>query len=68
MTAGQAIYAASSPQQPCGMIANAAAAPAGGHDALAIIQESFAVGGLQLGNPGGAAIAVEPVVAPAATP
>jgi hypothetical protein len=50
------------------MIANAAAAPAGGHDALAIIQESFAaVGGLQLGNPGGAAIDVEPVVAPAAT-
>ncbi|HRD88036.1 MAG: folate-binding protein YgfZ [Candidatus Accumulibacter sp.] len=69
MTAGQAIYSASSPQQACGIIANAAAAPAGGHDALAIIQESFAAaGGLQLGNPGGAAIDVEPVVPPAATP
>ncbi|TLD44343.1 MAG: tRNA-modifying protein YgfZ [Accumulibacter sp.] len=68
MTAGQTIHSAGSPQQPCGMVANAAPAPAGGHDALAIIQESFAAaGGLRLGNPGGAAIDVEPVVAPAAT-
>ncbi|EXI68942.1 MAG: tRNA-modifying protein YgfZ [Candidatus Accumulibacter adjunctus] len=65
MTAGQAIYSASSPQQPCGMVLNAAAAPGGGHDALAIIQEGCAAaGGLQLGHPAGVAVAVEPVVTP----
>jgi len=69
MAAGQPIYSAGSPQQPCGMIANAAPAPAGGHDALAIIQESFAAAGnLQLGDPGGVAIAVAPVGPPSATP
>ena len=68
MIAGQAIHSASSPQQPCGMIVNAAAAPTGDHVALAIIQESCAAtGGLHLGNPGGVTIAVEPVVAPAAS-
>jgi hypothetical protein len=41
MAAGQAIYSAGQPQQPCGMIANAAPSPAGGHDALAVVQESF---------------------------
>ncbi|MEF8726619.1 MAG: folate-binding protein [Accumulibacter sp.] len=65
MTAGQAIYSASSPQQPCGMIVNAAAAPSGGHDALAIVQEGCAAaGGLQLGSPAGVTVAVEPVVTP----
>jgi hypothetical protein len=50
------------------MIVNGAAAPSGGHDALAIVQEGFAAtGGLQLGSPGGVTIAVEPVVTPAAT-
>ncbi|WP_291992071.1 folate-binding protein [Candidatus Accumulibacter sp. ACC003] len=41
MSAGDAIYSPASPQHPCGLVANAAPAPAGGYDALAIVQESF---------------------------
>jgi folate-binding protein YgfZ len=39
MAAGQAIYSPANPEHPCGMIVNAAPAPAGGYDALAIVQE-----------------------------
>jgi folate-binding protein YgfZ len=41
MAAGQAIYSPANPEHPCGMVVNAAPAPAGGYDALAIVQESF---------------------------
>lgn len=67
MRAGQAIYSPANPQQPCGMIANGAPAPSGGHDALAIIQENFAAGGdLRLGTPGGAPLDIKPLSSPAA--
>ncbi|MEO8411883.1 MAG: tRNA-modifying protein YgfZ, partial [Propionivibrio sp.] len=40
--AGSALFAPNSPpEQPCGMVANAAPAPNGGYDALAVIQEGF---------------------------
>jgi hypothetical protein len=70
MAAGQAIYSPLMPQQPCGMVVNAAPAPAGGHDALAVIQESFVCvpAGCNSATAGGSQIDIEPVVAPAATP
>lgn len=64
MGAGTAIYSPANPEHPCGMVANAAAAPAGGFDALAIVQESFvSAADLQLGAPGGAAIDLQPMEA-----
>jgi folate-binding protein YgfZ len=51
---GHAIYSTDNPDRPCGMIANAAPAPAGGYDALAVMQENFAVAGkLALAAPDG---------------
>ncbi len=41
LVAGQPIHSPANPQQPCGMIVNAAPAPAGGYDALAVVQETF---------------------------
>ncbi len=41
ITPGTAIYTAEHLESPCGMIANAAPAPGGGYDALAVVQESF---------------------------
>lgn len=54
MAAGNAIYSPENPQRPCGMVANAAPAPAGGYDALAIVQEGFVdAGDLEVAAPGG---------------
>jgi folate-binding protein YgfZ len=39
IAAGPPVYPAETPDQPCGQIANAAAAPGGGYDALAVILE-----------------------------
>lgn len=62
MAAGQAIYSPLHAEQPCGMVVNAAPAPAGGHDALAVVQESFVgAGALQLATAGGSQIDIEPV-------
>jgi hypothetical protein len=44
------------------MIANAAPAPTGGYDALAIVQESFvAAADLEIAAPGGAHIDLQPL-------
>lgn len=60
---GTAIYAQGSPEQPCGMVSNAAPAPEGGYDALAVIQENFLeAGALHLDLPDGLIVAIEPVV------
>jgi folate-binding protein YgfZ len=57
LAAGQVLYSPANPEHPCGMVANAAPAPAGGYDALAIVQETFAAAGdLELAVPGGARI------------
>jgi folate-binding Fe-S cluster repair protein YgfZ len=61
LAAGQALYSPANPEHPCGMVANAAPAPAGGYDALAIVQETFAAtGDLELSVPGGARIDIVP--------
>jgi folate-binding protein YgfZ len=62
VTAGMSIFAPDSPEHPCGMIANAAPAPDGGYDALAVIQESFVdTGDLRLDAPDIRIVAIEPV-------
>ncbi|MEF8706432.1 MAG: folate-binding protein [Candidatus Accumulibacter sp. UW27] len=62
MAAGQAIYSPASPLHPCGMIVNGAPSPAGGHEALAVVQESFADNeDLELGAPGGPRLRLNPV-------
>ncbi len=62
VTAGMSIFAPESPEHPCGMIANAAPAPGGGYDALAVIQESFVESGdLRLDAPNVRIVTVEPV-------
>lgn len=69
MAAGQAIYSPLHADQPCGMVVNAAPAPAGGHDALAVIQESFVgAGALQLAAAGGSQIDIEPLGSAFPTP
>ncbi len=61
--AGTSIYAPDSPEHPCGVVANAAPSPAGGHDALAVVQENFAgAAQLGLGAPGGQGFTIKPVV------
>lgn len=51
------------PDQPCGMVVNAAPAPGGGYDALAVIQESFVDGieardNLRLDVPGASSLPI----------
>ncbi|MBK7955749.1 MAG: folate-binding protein YgfZ [Candidatus Accumulibacter sp.] len=60
IAAGDAIYSPANPQHPCGMVVNAAAAPSGGYDSLAIVQEKFvAAADLELAAPGGPRIALQ---------
>ena len=62
MAAGMAIYSPSHPEHSCGMVTNAAPAPAGGYAALAIVQESFvAAADLQIAAPDGARIELQPI-------
>jgi folate-binding protein YgfZ len=59
---GSKIYSPANPEHPCGMIVNAAPAPTGGYDALAIVQESFvAAADLEIAAPGGAHIDLQPL-------
>jgi folate-binding protein YgfZ len=52
---GQAVYSAALGSQSAGMVVNAAAAPGGGHDLLAVMQiSSFECGDVRLGAPDGA--------------
>jgi len=65
LVAGQTIHSPANPQQPCGMIVNAAPAPSGGYAALAVVQEQFAAAGsLELDAPGGQRVDVEPLSGP----
>jgi folate-binding protein YgfZ len=63
VAAGTPLFSAQSPEpeHPCGLVANAAPSPDGGYDALAVIQETFAIADLELGTPGGPRMAAEPV-------
>jgi tRNA-modifying protein YgfZ len=65
MTAGQEVFAASDAEQPCGLVAEAACAPAGGWDALVSVQISAAeTGDLRLGEAGGARLSLQPLPYP----
>jgi folate-binding protein YgfZ len=60
--AGQAVFHPSDAEQPCGVVVQAAAHPAGGVDALLSLQTSAADGQtLRLGTPDGAALHVLPL-------
>ena len=64
LTAGLPIFAPQSedPGHPCGQIANAAPSPAGGYDALAVIQENHSAADLALGSIDGTRVErIEPV-------
>lgn len=60
---GASIFAPDSPEHPCGMVANAAPSPAGGYDALVVMQENFVESvDLALGAPDGQHFTIEPIV------
>jgi folate-binding protein YgfZ len=60
LEAGQEVFHESDPDQPCGLVAEAAPAPGGGWDAIVSIQVSASqAGGLTAGSPQGPAIKVQ---------
>jgi folate-binding protein YgfZ len=65
LQAGQEIFHDSDASQPCGLVAQAAAAPGGGWDAIVSIQISAAGGGrLNVGTPDGALLSLQPAPYP----
>lgn len=61
MQAGQEIYAATDPGQPCGLVAQAAAAPSGGWDAIVSLQTASAQEALHLGQADGPPLTLLPL-------
>lgn len=62
VTAGTRVFAPAFGEQPCGIVVNAAPAPEGGHDLLAVVQLAAAdAGGLRLGASNGSALAPWPL-------
>ena len=61
MQAGQEVFDATDASQPCGIVAQAAAAPGGGYDAIVSLQTSAAQASLQLGQPGGPPLQLLPL-------
>lgn len=65
VSAGQEVFCASDTEQPCGTIAQAAAAPAGGYDAIVSMQVAAASQGtLTAGAADGPALALQPLPYP----
>jgi folate-binding protein YgfZ len=61
LQAGQELFHDADPSQPCGIVAQAAASPQGGWDAIVSIQIASAQGGsLAAGGPQGPAVTVQP--------
>ncbi len=61
-TVGQEVFHAPDAEQPCGLVAAAAASPSGGFDAIVSMQVSAASnGGLTLGSASGAALTLLPL-------
>lgn len=58
---GEDVYSAADPEQPCGVVAQAAPAPGGGWDALVSMQVSAAEGALRCGAEPGNALSVLPL-------
>jgi folate-binding protein YgfZ len=62
LQAGQEVFHSSDPSQPCGLVAQAAAAPDGGSDAIVSIQVSAAEGGqLRAGSADGPILSLQPL-------
>lgn len=61
MQAGQEIFDAADASQPCGIVAQAAAAPGGGFDAIVSLQTSATGASLQVGQAGGPAMELLPL-------
>lgn len=61
LQAGQEIFDAADPSQPCGLVAQAAAAPGGGFDAIVSLQTSAAQGRLYVGQSGGPTLTLQPL-------
>ena len=62
LAAGQEVFQAADPQQPCGMVAQAAPAPGGGWDAIVSMQITAAeAGGLTAGSATGPALTLLPL-------
>jgi folate-binding protein YgfZ len=65
VAAGQEVFAANDPEQPVGMVAQAAPAPGGGWAALVSMQiAALNAGGLRAGSADGPALSVEPLPYP----
>ena len=64
MQAGQEVYEAADPSQPCGLVALAAASPHGGWDAIVSMQIAAANGRLSLGATDAAALTLQPLPYP----
>jgi folate-binding protein YgfZ len=65
LAAGQEVFAANDPEQPVGMVAQAAPAPGGGWAALVSMQiAALNAGGLRAGSADGPALSVEPLPYP----
>jgi len=65
MHVGQEIFTTTDPEQPCGLVAQSAPAPGGGHDAIVSIQVSAAESGdLHLGSALGPAVSLLPLPYP----
>jgi tRNA-modifying protein YgfZ len=61
LVAGQEVFHESDDGQPCGLVAQAAAAPTGGHDAIISLLLSATQGGrVTVGGPQGPALTIEP--------
>ena len=59
MVAGQDVFSAQDPDQPCGLVAQGAASPRGGYDAIVSVQISAAASGdLHLGSAQGPALSM----------
>ena len=59
MVAGQDVFSAQDPDQPCGLVAQGAASPRGGYDAIVSVQISAAASGdLHLGSAQGPALSL----------
>ena len=64
MQAGQEVYEAADPSQPCGLVAQAAAAPGGGFDAIVSLQIAAAQGQLHIDRPEGPTLQLLPLPYP----
>jgi folate-binding Fe-S cluster repair protein YgfZ len=62
LAAAQEVFSAADPEQPCGLVVQAARSPTGGFDAIASLQISAAASpGLHAGSPDGPELTLKPL-------